>query len=133
MGLFCRVGAGDKKKAASKQQQQQQNLDGMLRKFHKEKLQELQLLKSQHDSSEQVDSGSADELHQAVEEQGEILTNDQSQKNQGTLAETLQASRPDGLSPAPERSLQELAQVLLRGFSLRGWICRAINTSALQE
>ncbi|KAM9454740.1 ubinuclein-1 [Clarias gariepinus] len=109
LGLFCRVGACDKKKKASKQQQQQ-NLDGMLRKFHKEKLQELQLLKSQHDSSEQVDSGSADELHQAVEEQGEILTNDQSQKNQGTLAETLQASRPDGLSPAPERSLQELAQ-----------------------
>ncbi|KAB5523201.1 hypothetical protein PHYPO_G00149810 [Pangasianodon hypophthalmus] len=121
------VPSGDKKKKASKQQQ---NLDGMLRKFHKEKLQELQLFSmrkesppaASHDSSDQAKSvsedplstlvgpGSADDLHQAVMEQDELLTNDQNQENRETLAETSRPSLPDGLPPTLERSLQELTQ-----------------------
>ncbi|XP_026784981.3 ubinuclein-1 isoform X2 [Pangasianodon hypophthalmus] len=121
------VPSGDKKKKASKQQQ---NLDGMLRKFHKEKLQELQLFSmrkesppaASHDSSDRAKSvsedplstlvgpGSADDLHQAVMEQDELLTNDQNQENRETLAETSRPSLPDGLPPTLERSLQELTQ-----------------------
>ncbi|XP_058236889.1 ubinuclein-1 isoform X1 [Hemibagrus wyckioides] len=112
------VSSVDKKKKGSKHQQ---NLSGMLRKFHKEKLQELQLFNmkkkepppgADHDSRDQAESSAdlmltldgADDLHRAVE-QDEVLTNDQ---NRETLAETSHTSLPE--APTQERSLQEPPQ-----------------------
>ncbi|KAK3530676.1 hypothetical protein QTP86_031665 [Hemibagrus guttatus] len=99
----------------------QQDLSGMLRKFHKEKLRELQLFSTKrkepppgatHDSSDHAESSadlmwtldSADDLHRAVE-QDELLTNDQ---NRETLAETSRTSLPG--APTLEQSLQEPPQ-----------------------
>lgn len=115
------VSSVGKKKKGSKHQQ---NLSGMLRKFHKEKLQELQLFNmkrkepppgADHDSRDQAESsadlmltldGAAD-LHQAVE-QDEVLSNDQ---NRESLAEMSHTSLPE--DPTLERSLQEPPQVTL--------------------
>ncbi|GAA6074345.1 ubinuclein-1 isoform X3 [Tachysurus ichikawai] len=108
----------DKKKKANKHQQ---NLNDLLRKFHKEKLQELQLFNmkqmepspaADQDSKDQAESSAdlmlmldgADDHHQAVEQDG-LLTNDQ---NQETLSETFPTSLPD--APTLEPSLQELPQ-----------------------
>lgn len=125
--VFSSVPSVHKKKKVSKQQ----NLDGMLRKFHKEKLKEFQLFNrkrmeshpaANHDSSDQAKSISADplmtlvgadDLHQAVMEQDGLLTNDQNQENRGTRVELFQASLPGGLPPTLEQSLQELTRVLL--------------------
>ncbi|MCJ8747680.1 hypothetical protein PDJAM_G00156200 [Pangasius djambal] len=121
------VPSGEKKKKAGKQQQ---DLEGMLRKFHKEKLQELQLFSmrkesppaASHDSSDPaksvsddplstlVGSGGADDLHQAVMEEDGLLTIDQNQENRETPAEACRASLPQGLPLTLERSLQELTQ-----------------------
>ncbi|KAF4074868.1 hypothetical protein AMELA_G00228270 [Ameiurus melas] len=106
----------------------QQYLDGMLRKFHKEKLQELQLFNTKRKESPPgdnrdsttraesvstdspltlVDGTSADEFHHAVTEQDELLMDN---PNQETPAETSPASLPDGLPPPLERILQELTR-----------------------
>ncbi|XP_060754550.1 ubinuclein-1 [Neoarius graeffei] len=108
-----------------KARKQEQNLDGMLRKFHKEKLKELHLFNRKrkesrpaghYNSSGQTKAVSADplmtligagDLLQAVMEQDGLLINNQ---NRETLPESSQASLPDGLPPTLERSLQELAQ-----------------------
>ncbi|KAK2817718.1 hypothetical protein Q7C36_021651 [Tachysurus vachellii] len=106
------------KKKANKHQQ---NLNDLLRKFHKEKLQELQLFNmkltepspaANQDSNNQAESSAdlmlildgADDRHQAAEQDG-LLTNDQ---NRETLPETLPTSLPD--APTLEPSLQELPQ-----------------------
>lgn len=118
-GFFSSGVSVDKKKKANKHQQ---NLNDLLRKFHKEKLQELQLFNmkqmepspaADQDSKDQAESSAdlmlmldgADDHHQAVEQDG-LLTNDQ---NQETLSETFPTSLPD--APTLEPSLQELPQV----------------------
>lgn len=114
--VFSSAPSVDKRKKASKQQ----NLDGMLRKFHKEKLRELQRFNTKRKESpaaaEQVESVSAgqDDLHRALTEQDELSTNGRKQENREPGAETLQASLPEGLPPTLEGKLRELAQVLLR-------------------
>ncbi|XP_053471783.1 ubinuclein-1 isoform X2 [Ictalurus furcatus] len=106
----------------------QQYLDGMLRKFHKEKLQELQLFNTTRKESPPgdnrdsttpaepvstdppptlVDGASADEFHHAVMEQDELLMNDPDQE---TRDETSRASVPDGSPPTQGRVLQELTR-----------------------
>lgn len=109
----------DKRKKVSKQQL---DLDGMLRKFHKEKLKELQIFnmkrKESPPAAEQVESVSADaisradDFHQVLIEQEEF-SNDQHQEKREPVTETFQASLPDALPPTLEQSLQELTQVLL--------------------
>ncbi|XP_047658772.1 ubinuclein-1 isoform X2 [Tachysurus fulvidraco] len=108
----------DKKKKVNKHQQ---NLNDLLRKFHKEKLQELQLFNmkqmepspaADQDSNDKAESSAdlmmildgADDHHQAVEQDG-LLTNDQIRE---TLSETFPTSLPD--APTLEPSLQELPQ-----------------------
>ncbi|XP_017312950.1 ubinuclein-1 isoform X2 [Ictalurus punctatus] len=105
----------------------QQYLDGMLRKFHKEKLQELQLFNTRRKESPPGDNGDpttpaepvsadppqtlvdgagADEFHHAVTEQDELLND----PDRETRAETSRASVPGGLPPTPGRILQELTR-----------------------
>ncbi|KAF7689811.1 ubinuclein-1 [Silurus meridionalis] len=122
------VPSGNKKKASKKQKQ---NLSGMLKKFHKAKLQELHLFNmktmepapaANHDSSEQLksvpadllmvlrDADGTDDIHKAVIEQDELLSDHRYQETRETSTEVSQASLPDGLPSALKQSLQELTQ-----------------------
>lgn len=104
----------------------------MLRKFHKEKLQELQLFNVKRKASpppavraKPVDS---------VMEQDGLSTNEQNQENRATPAERRQASLPHALPPSLERSLQDLTRVGLLKVGvkeLRGWREKFYNHNLL--
>lgn len=100
----------------------------MLREFHKEKLQELQLFNMKGkepdpadtpDSSDPVESvsldlvlmpGGADDLHQAMPEPEGLLTQDQ---NRESLTETSPTLPSNALPPPLDRSPPDLPEVFL--------------------